>query len=310
MAITKKKLNTMCGEIACQDSFVWDAHVHLWGAPYHAAEDPDLVLKDEGVATREAIRFRNAGGHVLVEFGTFDFGRDWSILKRISENSGVHVLAGAGFYRSSGLEDLLAQHTEDEWVELVVKECREGEALSGAKPSFLKWSTSQDTITEAERVSARIVARVHKETGLPVVTHAQRGTMVTEQMDLLEELGVNLSSVLISHIDMRQNLTAEDFMEVLERGASVSFDQMGKPKYGQEDHKIALILELCRRGYERNVFLATDLGRRSNFKELDGAPGLEHIPAVAVSLLREAGASEELIHILVCENPSNFYGVE
>lgn len=167
-----------------------------------------------------------------------------------------------------------------------------------------------NTITEAERVSARIVARVHKETGLPVVTHAQRGTMVTEQMDLLEELGVNLSSVLISHIDMRQNLTAEDFMEVLERGASVSFDQMGKPKYGQEDHKIALILELCRRGYERNVFLATDLGRRSNFKELDGAPGLEHIPAVAVSLLREAGASEELIHILVCENPSNFYGVE
>ena len=309
MAIANKRLNTMLGQIDCQNSFVWDAHVHLWGAPYHAKEDPDLVLKDEEISTRETMRFRDAGGHVFVEFGTYDFGRDWSVLKRISEKTGVHILAGAGFYRSAGLEDLLAKHTEEEWVDLLIRECREGEEKTGAKPSFLKWSTSLDEITEAEKVSGRIVARVHRETGLPVVTHTQRGTMVKEQLAYLRDLGVDPARTLISHIDMRPELTAEDFLEVLEQGSCISFDQLGKPKYGEEEHKIALILELCARGYGRQILLATDIGRRSNLRELGGGPGLEHIPAKAVPMLRQAGASEELIHMLVSENPANFYGV-
>lgn len=309
MTNTKKRLNTMLGQIDCEEHFIWDAHVHLWGAPYHAKEDPDLILKDEEMAIRETNRFKSAGGHVFVEFSTYDFGRDWSVLKRISERTGVHILAGSGFYRSSGLEPLLSQHSDEEWVSLLVNEWKEGEALSGAKPSFLKWSTSQDTITDAEQRSARIIAKVQSETGLPIVTHTQRGTMVKEQMRLLKDLGVSLSSVLISHIDMRPNLTSADFLEVLDEGGNISFDQLGKPKYGEEAHKISLILDLCDRGFSQNVFLATDIGRRSNLKELNGAPGLEHIPAEAVPMLLRAGASEKLVRQLVNENPSNFYGV-
>lgn len=309
MTITKKRLNTMLGQINCEEHFIWDAHVHLWGAPYHAKEDPDLILKDEELSIREASRFRSAGGSVVVEFSTYDFGRDWSVLKRISEKTGVHILAGSGFYRSAGLDRLLSRHSDEEWVSLMVSEWKDGEALSGAKPSFLKWSTSLDTITDAEQRSARMIARAHSETGLPIVTHTQRGTMVKEQMMLLKNLGVSLSSVLISHIDMRPELTAADFLEVLDEGGNVSFDQLGKPKYGEESDKISLILELCARGFSQNIFLATDIGRRSNLKELNGTPGLEHIPAEVVPKLFQAGASEKLVRQLVSENPGNFYGV-
>ena len=161
----------------------------------------------------------------------------------------------------------------------------------------------------AERRSAAIVAEVAKHTGLPVVTHTQRGTMVTEQLKLLKELGVDFSRLMIAHIDMRPDLSAESFKEVLETGASVSLDQLGKPKYGVEAHKINIILELCRQGYAGQLFLATDIGRKSNFKVLGGSPGVEHIPAMAIPMLREAGAAEELIHKLTNENPTNFYGV-
>lgn len=309
MAENKKILHTMLGPVESRESFIWDTHVHLWGAPYHAKDDPDLILKDEAVAREETCRFRDAGGSVLVEFSPYDFGRDWSVLRRISKSTGVHILGGIGFYRSEGLESVLAQRSDDAWIEEMVREWTDGEAQTGARPSFLKWSTSLDTITPAEQRAAAIIAEVAKRTGLPVVTHTQRGTMVLEQMELLRELGVNFSRLLISHIDMRSNLSADCFQEVLETGASVSLDQLGKPKYGVEVHKIDIILELCRRGYSGQIFLATDIGRKSNFKVLGGSPGIEHIPAMAIPMLREAGASEELIHKLTNENPTNFYGV-
>lgn len=299
----------MRGPVESQDAFVWDAHVHLWGQPYHAKEDPDLILRDEAAACEETCRFRDAGGSVLVEFSPYDFGPDWSVLQRISQNTGVHILGGIGFYRSEGLESVLSRYSDSEWVEKMVDEWAHGEAKTGAKPSFLKWSTSLDRITPAEHRSAAIVAEVARRTGLPVVTHTQRGTMVTEQLKLLRELGVDLSRLLISHIDMRTELSAESFQEVLDVGANVSIDQLGKPKYGEESHKIDVILELCRRGYSDRIFLATDIGRRSNYKVLGGSPGVEHIPAVVIPLLRRSGASEALIHQLVNENPTNFYGV-
>lgn len=306
--MTEKRLDTMLGWVDCQESYIWDAHVHLWGQPYHAREDPDLVLRDEEAATRETQRFYDAGGRVAVEFSPYDFGPDWTVLRRISQRTGVHILAGIGFYRSEGLDPLLERRTAAEWISHMVRECAEGEARTGARPSFLKWSTSLNAITDAERRSAEIVAAVHRETGLPVVTHTQRGTMVREQLDLLEQLGVDLSRTMISHIDMRGNLTADAFREALDRGANVSLDQLGKPKYGVEDHKISIILELCGLGYADHLFLATDIGRRSNFKELGGGPGIEHIPAVTVPKLRAAGAPEELVRKLVNGNPSRFYG--
>lgn len=268
-----------------------------------------MILRDEAAACEETCRFRDAGGSVLVEFSPYDFGPDWSVLQRISQNTGVHILGGIGFYRSEGLESVLSRYSDSEWVEKMVDEWAHGEAKTGAKPSFLKWSTSLDRITPAEHRSAAIVAEVARRTGLPVVTHTQRGTMVTEQLKLLRELGVDLSRLLISHIDMRTELSAESFQEVLDVGANVSIDQLGKPKYGEESHKIDVILELCRRGYSDRIFLATDIGRRSNYKVLGGSPGVEHIPEVVIPLLRRSGASEALIHQLVNENPTNFYGV-
>ena len=306
--IKKLYLDTVLGAVPTSENHIWDAHVHLWGQPYHAVDDPDLILKDEDSSVKELRSFKAAGGSVVVEFGPYDFGRDWTVLKRMAEKTGVHILTGTGFYRSAGLESVLAEHTKQEWLQIVVDEALNGEKETGAKPSFLKWSTSLDEITAAEMESASIIMEAHKITGLPVVTHTQRGTMVSRQLEILREGGVDFSKLLISHIDMRKNLSEKDFLEVLEQGAWVSVDQLGKIKYGENSGKLDIILKLCELGYENRILLATDIGRISNFKCLGGKPGIEHIPAELCPQLREKGASEELIKTLVCVNPANFYG--
>ena len=306
--IEKLYLDTVLGRVPTSENHIWDAHVHLWGQPYHAVEDPDLILKDEGSSVKELNSFKAAGGSVVVEFSPYDFGRDWNILKRMAEVTGVHILTGTGFYRSAVLEPVLAEHSRKEWLRLIIDEAENGEEKTGAKPSFLKWSTSLGEITEAEKVSASIIMEAHKITDLPVVTHTQRGTMVAQQLEILRDGGVDFSKLLISHIDMRKGLSENSFLEVLEQGAWVSVDQLGKIKYGENSGKLDIVLKLCEMGYKNRILLATDIGRISNFKCLGGKPGIEHIPAELCAQLREKGASEELIKTLVCENPANFYG--
>lgn len=306
--IKKLYLDTVLGEVPTSENHIWDAHIHLWGQPYHAVEDTDLILRDEESSVKELNSFKSAGGSVVVEFSPFDFGRDWSILRRMAEKTGVHILTGTGFYRSTGLETVLAEHSKEQWLKIIVDEVCCGEKKTGIKPSFLKWSTSLDEITAAEMQSASIIMQAHKITGLPIVTHTQRGTMVKQQLEILREGEVDFSKLLISHIDMRKELSEKSFLEVLEQGAWVSVDQLGKIKYGENSKKLDIILKLCEMGYANRILLATDIGRISNFKCLGGKPGIEHIPAQLCSQLSEKGASEELIKTLVSENPANFYG--
>ncbi len=310
MSATVKRLMTIFGPQECGDDFIWDAHVHLWGRPYHSKDDPDLILLDEDMAVRELGLFYDRGGRVVVEFSPYDFMRDWKVLKAIAERTRVHILAGSGFYRSPGLDVFLKQTKDVDWRERMIQEVMHGEPETGIKPSFLKWSTSFKEITAAELASLDIVSDVHKKTGLPIATHAQRGTMAMEQVKLLKGKGIEPGKILIMHLDMLSDLTEKTYLEILKEGVNVSIDQLGKPKYGQDRKKITILKNLCELGYADKIQLATDIGRRSNFKCNGGSPGIEHIPAKIIPLLNEMKFSEGLIKQLVNKNPRDFYGIE
>lgn len=81
-------------------------HMHwLMQNPYSSHEN--LLLHQETSAVREELlAYRKAGGGTIVENTTTGIERDLSILRQLSKNTGVHIIAGAGYYVD-------CTHTED-----------------------------------------------------------------------------------------------------------------------------------------------------------------------------------------------------
>ena len=61
-------------------------------------DDADIAIKEMGI-------FKKAGGSLVVDVTTEDFGRDIKRLKEVSEKSGVHIVAGCGSYIDVAVKD-------------------------------------------------------------------------------------------------------------------------------------------------------------------------------------------------------------
>lgn len=65
--------------------------------PYSCHEN--LLLKQETGAVRdELLAYRKAGGGTIVENTTTGIDRDLPTLRQLARDTGVHIIAGAGFY--------------------------------------------------------------------------------------------------------------------------------------------------------------------------------------------------------------------
>lgn len=73
-------------------------HMHwLRQNPYSCREN--LLLQQETAAVRdELLAYRKAGGGTVVENTTTGIDRDLPTLRRLAKDTGVHVVAGAGYY--------------------------------------------------------------------------------------------------------------------------------------------------------------------------------------------------------------------
>jgi phosphotriesterase-related protein len=74
-------------------------HEHVLVDFYRVSGLLNQLLNDEALAIEELRPLAAAGGTALVECTTIDLGRDVAALRRISEQSGMQIIASTGWYR-------------------------------------------------------------------------------------------------------------------------------------------------------------------------------------------------------------------
>src|SRR5690625_624792 len=102
-------------------------------------------------------------------------------------------------------------------------------------------------------------ARVHRETGILLVTHTQEGTMGPEQAKLLIDLGVNPSKIIIGH--MCGNTDPAYHKRTLQTGVKIGFDRFGIQQLvgaPMDEERVNTLIELIEQGYERQIMLSHD----------------------------------------------------
>lgn len=68
--------------------------------PY-SHKDNLLLCQEMDAVREELLHFKAAGGGTIVENTTMGIRRDMKTLKKLAEETGVHIIAGAGFYVDS-----------------------------------------------------------------------------------------------------------------------------------------------------------------------------------------------------------------
>ncbi len=277
----------------------------------------NLRMSDYETQKKEILRFKKAGGGTIVDATMPGIGRDPVMLKKISEETGINVVMGTGYYVCSTHPEEMKKMSEEEIADLMVKEIEEGAEGTDIKAGIIGEIGISEIFDEEERRVLRASAIAHKKTGTKILVHINPWTTNgIEATQILMDAGVKPENIAISHIDV---INDEDYIyKLLNMGVYVEFDNFGKEYYVDRDvrrdgygpfvhdtDRVALVKKLIEDGYKSQILLSCDVCLKSCLRTYGGW-GYDHVLKNILPMMEDFGISKEDIKIMVEDNPATF----
>ncbi|MBP6785985.1 MAG: hypothetical protein KA170_00250 [Candidatus Promineofilum sp.] len=270
---------TVLGPIPSPAMGATDAHSHLYIAPMPGAPPEAPVLTDADGVARELAAFRAAGGGAVVDCQPGGCGRDGRMLRRLSQQTGVHVVAATGFHRRFyyGSEAPLFEMSAEAAAALFMDEIDKGlvETRAGEDeavyPGVIKIAAEAD-LDSSPWALFEAAADVARRTGYAIEMHTERGAAVEGFLAFFDGQGVPANRLVFCHVDKRPD--AGLHQELARAGVLLEYDTFFRPQYEPERHVWPLIGAMVAAGLAGRVALATDMADPAMWAEMGGEPGL------------------------------------
>ena len=310
-------IRTVLGDIAPQDLGVCYAHEHIIiDVSFTIDKEADFLINDVEKSARELAAFREAGGRAMVDSMPCDCGRNVKKLAEISRRSGVHILAPTGLhlqkYYDLGHWGQFYQH--DQLVGLFVAEIEEGidkyeykgpiVGRTAYKAGLIKIASGLDRLSDYEQKIFAVAADVHQRTGCPILTHTEQGTAALEQITVLQDHGVDLAHVVLSHTDRKPDLAYHQ--EILSTGVCVEYDAAFRWRVWEGNPTRDLVLGLIET-YPNQIMLGMDAARKTYWRSYGGGPGLTYLLTDFSDELKQRGLTEAQWDQIFIHNPARAY---
>jgi len=268
----------------------------------------DLVVDDLDLVIEELRPFRDAGGSALVDATTIGIKRDPPALRRAAEETGLHIIMGAGWYRERVYPSYVYELTTNRLADLLIREFTDGVDGTGVRPGIIGEIGTDGTerlhITPAQERVFRAAARAQRELGVAISTHTTHfGALAMEQVDLLLRELVKPDRIIIGHMGERRDI--RDVLEVARAGVFVEFDHVGKgPSLGFqfESQRVKNVIAFVRAGHINQLLLSMDICRNSRLRWF-GGHGFDYLLTKFVPMLLDAGLTQPEIRTILVENP-------
>ena len=295
-------VRTVRGDVQPSELGCVDSHEHLF---FVTPLQPGDEFSDVERAIEEALTLREAGAQTLVDWTPLGLGRDPEGLLRVSETTGLHIVAATGVHRDAHYlaDHPLRRETTEQLADRFVADITGKGPCSGV----VKVGTSYHRFQPLERRAFVAAAEAHHRTGVPICVHTEHGTMGLGIVEYLRELGVTPASVVLAHLD--RNPDAAQHADIGETGAWLQLDGAGRTKYWPDSTVLQLIAELAERGFAGQLLFGGDTGRASMMRSYGGGPGLDYMFAqFKPRLERELGG--ELARRIFVDNPARAFSFE
>ncbi|MFP5342869.1 MAG: phosphotriesterase [Candidatus Limnocylindria bacterium] len=285
--------------------------IALWHVPdrwdyWQLTRDPELIAAELGA-------FRDAGGGTIVDVTPAGVGRDPAWLQDVARATGLHVVMGAGWYRTAYYppELLVDRRSVDSLADELVREIAEGVGDSGVRPGIIgEIGTDKPWLSALEERVHRAAGRAARRTGLAITTHAVMSAVGLDQLDVLEAEGADPTRIVIGHADSYPHV--DHYLAIVERGASVEFDFLGMSFTPQErlgeGRVIDALRELLSRGHVERILLSQDVCHDSQLSHY-GGNGYTYLARTFLPRLREAGVSDAEIETMTVANPRRLLAI-
>lgn len=233
--------------------------------------------------------------------------RELDNLRAMATRSGMHVVVAGTYFKAPYPADIIAMSV-DEIADYLVEDA-----------AAQRWGAmgevgSSIPMHEDERKYFRAIAQSHQRTGIPIFTHTEHdgcGACALEQLDLLEEEGVDPSHLCIGHLtDIKPDdePLGQTAKTIAARGAFLGFDTVGHEMSASSipaAHKVRYVMEILDAGFEDNLLLAADFSQSRQLKANWGH-GFSTVLLQFVPKLKYAGVDDATLHKILVDNPRRF----
>lgn len=279
----------------------------------HPEWDEDVAV---ATAARQLAELYRLGVRTVVDLTVLGLGRDVARVARVAAQVPVHLVASTGYYIADVLPPFFSTHGPgrlvggpDPLVEFFLRDLTEGIAGTGVRAGMLKVVTDAPGITDDVARVMTAAAVAHQETGVPITTHSRPDLRNgLDQLAFLRREGVALDRVVVGHSGDSEDL---DYLRrLMDDGATIGMDRFGMAHVLPDERRVAVVLELLRRGYADRMVLSHDAASFSRVTPPSWravhAPHwrFDTLPRRIVPMLLAGGASEDDVEQMLVRNPA------
>lgn len=275
--------------------------------PWGYEDNP--ILDDLESAVSEADVFAELGGRTIADLSCSPaINRHPLGLMHVAIQTGVNIIMSAGRYALPSLSESDRERSVEAIEAGIMDEFSDG-VEGGVRPGLLKAAFVDHIDKEPEIRTLRAVGRAQAKIGCALAVHPHIWEPDSHRiLDILEDEGCDLRRVILCHQDFLGNCSPY-LASLCKRGAYVEFDTFGSGwindrMWQQTDlEKIAFLKKIIDLGQSSHLLISGDMCLKIMLSKW-GGNGYRHIPESAVPAMREAGLSNELVHLITVENPA------
>lgn len=243
------------------------------------------------------------GVTVLVECSTGGVGRRADLDLAVSFATNFPIVVPTGNYREPWIPAWVYDASEDELFGWMLAELTAGIEQTGFRAGWIKLSAGDDGITPLERRILRAATRAAVETGAVIGSHTIRGSVVMDQLDIIEALGGSSERFISIHTQAEPDF--ELHRAVAARGAWIEYDNVGSVPV---EESADLVLRALDAGLGNQLLISHDRGWYDPAQPNGGVPKPYTVVSTElIPLLRTRGVSEDTIIQLFHRNPFNAF---
>nr|WP_281352503.1 hypothetical protein [Phytoactinopolyspora alkaliphila] len=298
---------------AGEDGWVPVAQDRLWWLRTHPMNSrANLVHDDVELAVTELNQFAAAGGRTVVDQTVAGIGPQPDLLVEVSERTGVHIVAGTGFYIPGSYPAEVAEWPVEAIADRLRQELTAGIAGSDVRAGMIGELGVSEPLLPFEQRLLAAAGKVQAETGCAVAIHTPwspegvRATAIAAEAAALDP-----ARTALCHLDNRFGDATGHYRDVARHGFMLSMDCFGRDCYyphldtqlPSDAQRIRALTELLDSGLDGQILVSQDICFVHELAA-KGGHGYAHILRSIVPRLRRAGVTDEALHRILVENPA------